>query len=168
MYKKNSCCSYCGDDFVNQVTYPRICFHCNNETYDNPSPCVVLYIDVWENNKSGTLVQRRAIEPNKDQWALTSGYMNKGETWEETSAREVYEEIGLITDPKDYSLLTVKTSESIGNLLIFGILNYRVYMKDIKFVPNEELSEIKVIYEPIELAFPIQNEMLKKKFNYKI
>jgi hypothetical protein len=38
-------------------------------------------------------------------------------------------------------------------------------MKDIHFVPNEEVSEIKLINKPIELAFPSHTEMLKRHLN---
>jgi len=165
--KKNTNCSYCGAKFAEQVTYPRRCFTCYNDTFSSPSPVAVVLINVWDDGKIGSLIQLRNIEPKRGCWAFSGGYMENGETWEQTAAREVMEEIGLESKPEDYSLLCVKTASSNGNLLIFGQLSYVVKSDKIKFEPNDEVSMIKVIHSPIELAFPTHTEMLRKHFDPK-
>jgi ADP-ribose pyrophosphatase YjhB (NUDIX family) len=165
--KKNTNCSYCGSRFAEQVTYPRRCYTCYSDTFSSPSPVAVVLINIWDGEKIGSLVQLRNIEPKKGEWALHGGYMENGETWEQTAAREVREELGLETFPEDYSLLTIKTAPSNGNLLVFGNLDYAVKLEKINsvFKPNDEVTAIKVAYEPMELAFPSHTEMLLKWFD---
>jgi hypothetical protein len=40
-------------------------------------------------------------------------------------------------------------------------------MKELNFTPNEEVTAIKIIHEPIELAFPTHTEMLALRFEKK-
>jgi NADH pyrophosphatase NudC (nudix superfamily) len=161
---KNSHCGFCGSKFAEQVLYPRRCWTCMNDTYTNPLPVVAVLLPVLRrNSNSGTLIQKRNIEPKKDCWALTSGYLNCHETWQQAAARETLEEVGLTTDPSKYLLSEIRNSDS-GNLIIFGSYNEWIKYEDIKFVSNEEVSEIKIINSPCELAFPTHTAMLAKYF----
>lgn len=166
MFKKNSYCSYCGREFATEEKFPRECGACLNYTYINPLPVAVVLLAVWGDQslkgdeRLGTLIQQRNIEPKKGEWALSGGYINAGETWQQAAARELMEEIGLQTNPEDYSLMDIRSSNNNSNLLIFGTYTHAIELKDIHFVPNAEVSKIKVIYEPIELAFPTHTEML--------
>ena len=164
---KNTCCSYCGSKFTEQIIYPRKCFNCYNDTFSNPSPVVVAIIRVWDNNRIGVLVQRRAIEPQKGGWAFSGGYMENRETWQAATAREVFEEIGLETQPDAYNLMEIITAPTSGNLLIFSRLSVVIPEGQIKFVPNHEVSEIKIVHRSnlIDLAFPSHTEFLRKELN---
>lgn len=168
--KKDTHCSYCGEKFGQVITYPRQCLGCKRETYSNPLPCAVVFIPVWDGEKNGNLIQKRGIEPKRGQWALSGGYMNNMETWQQTAAREVYEEIGLQSSPEDYKLIDVRTSPSNGNLLMFCYLANQTPLDEVLdvFVPNEEVLEIRAIYEPEALAFPIQTEMLYQFMGVKL
>jgi 8-oxo-dGTP pyrophosphatase MutT (NUDIX family) len=165
IYIKNSHCSYCGTLFLEQIVYPRHCLCCDGIAYSNPTPAVITLINVWDKGQIGVLIQKRNIEPKRGQWAFAGGYMENGETWEQTAAREVFEEIGLQTDPEKYQLIQIKTSPISGNLLIFGRYLPVIAEEQIKFMPNDEVSAIKIAHrgDPIELAFPLHTELLQKE-----
>jgi len=146
---KDSHCSYCGAKFTEQENWPRKCFICWHESYKNPLPVVVTLLNVWDGKRLGTLIQQRNHDPKKGEWAIV---------------REVREELGLETDVGDYLLSDVLSNTDKSNLLVFSICLKTFDMKDIKFVPNAEVTAIKIIHEPIELAFPTHTEMLAIRF----
>lgn len=168
-YAKDTYCSYCGTKFTDQKSWPRKCFICWNESYKNPIPIVVSMIGVEINYKMGILIQQRNIEPAKGQWALPSGYINHGETWEEAAVRENFEEMNLESTIEDYDLYGLRKPAS-GNMLIFchqfpeydgtdTSPNGRRILKLIEdFKPNEEVSALGIYYGDQELAFPTHNE----------
>jgi ADP-ribose pyrophosphatase YjhB (NUDIX family) len=147
-FVKDSHCSYCGTKFTEQKEWPRKCFRCWNESYKNPIPIVVAIVRVFQrdtNTQCGWLIQQRNIPPEKDGWAFPSGYINFGETWQQAAARELQEEVGLVSSPDDYELYDVVAS-STGNMLIFCIHRDGVYQDEVKFEPNEEVSAVQSIH----------------------
>lgn len=164
-FTKGSHCGWCGTRFAEQITYPRKCFRCGNDTYVNPIPVSVALIPMWhdhnELHQAGILITKRNIEPKKGQWALPGGYLDMGETWQKGCAREVFEEVGLETDPENYELFGVELAMN-GNLLVFGLYKGFKTYEDINFVPNEETSSIDLAYTPAELAFPTHTAALNK------
>lgn len=164
---KDSYCSYCGSKFLEQKSWPRKCFICWNESYKNPIPIVVSMIGVEIDNKMGILIQQRGIEPGKGEWALPSGYINHGETWEEAAVRENSEEMGFVSTVDDYRLYGLRKPAS-GNMLIFCTYfpewdgtdtEAKKILKLIEeFTPNEEVSALGIYYGDQELAFPTHNE----------
>lgn len=161
---KGSHCSYCGSKFAEQKAWPRICFRCGHTSWSNPLPVVVTILNVWDNNKLGTLIQQRNIDPHKGGWALTGGHIDGGETWQEAAVREVREELGLETRQEDYLLSDVTSNTDRSAILIFTINLHSFFMDEIKFAPNEEVSDIKIVHEAIELAFPTHTAILKERF----
>ena len=160
---KNSHCSYCGSPFgcTEALPAPRTCNDCHNITYFNPTPVVVVMLPVYYRKVNGVLIQKRNIEPQKGEWALCSGYIDLGETWQQAAQREIREEINLESDPADFELDYVCNSTQ-GNILICSNYSYWVDFEQINFLPNEEVTEIKMISSPMELAFPTHTEMLDK------
>lgn len=169
---KNSHCSYCGNQYVKGTIFPKQCGACQCITYSNPLPVVVVMIPVREEFfavaqrgfvapavRYGLLIQKRNIQPKKDEWALHSGYIDQGETWQQAAVRELQEEIGLETTTEQFKLYDVLSSDNNLNLLIFctyiGTLRS---IKQLNFVPNEEVSELKIMYEDTALAFPSHTE----------
>lgn len=165
---KNSHCSFCGALFLEQVNWPRKCVVCQFETYSNPLPVSVTFVDVWTTRtaavQAGTLIQKRNIQPKKGEWALSGGYINAFEKWQDAAARELFEELGLTVSPQDIKLFDVVDDDK-NHLLVFNHLKRPVYLDEIKFEPNDEVSEIKVIHHSMELAFPIHTLMLKRYIN---
>ena len=164
---KDSHCSFCGTRFTEQKTWPRKCFRCYNDSYKNPLPVVVTLINVWEGNKLGTLIQQRAHDPEKGGWAFTGGYVDEHETWQEAIVREVREELGLETEVTDYLLSDVLSNTDKSNLLVFSMCLKTFDVKELNFTPNAEVTAIKIIHEPIKLAFPTHTEMLALRFEKK-
>jgi len=166
-YVRDSHCAYCGTRFTEQKEWPRKCFNCYNDSYKNPLPVVITILNVWENNKLGTLIQQRNHNPKKGEWAFTGGYIDQNETWQEAIVREVREELGLETETKDYLLSDVLSNTDKSNLLVFSICLKTFEAKEINFIPNSEVTAIKIIHKPIELAFPTHTEMLALRFEKK-
>lgn len=162
---KNTYCSYCGLPFNLDCVYPKQCVRCLNITYLNPLPIVVVLLSVENafamlgSPENGILIQQRNIEPAKGNWALPSGYIDFGETWQQAAAREVNEEMYIVTSPEKYNLWDVKTSSN-GNLLIFCNYSDLVLCERDKFVPNDEVMAIDVVNSPVELAFPTHTEVV--------
>jgi 8-oxo-dGTP diphosphatase len=163
-FVKGKHCSYCGSAFAEQKLWPRICFRCGNTTWANPLPVTVAVLNVWDGNKLGTLIQQRNIDPHKGDWALTGGYIDHGETWQNAIVREVREELGLETREEDYLLADVLSNTDKTTMLVFAVNIQSFFMDEIKFVPNNEVSAIKIVHEAIELAFPTHTAMLKERF----
>lgn len=157
---KDTFCSYCGTKF-NSGSYPKACEQCNNITYLNPIPICLVILAVYDDYKlQGYLIQKRGIEPKKDEWAFTSGYLEFGETFQEGSARETYEELGIKLDPNTFSLYKVLNATN-GNLLIVSWNHITV--DDLKlFSPNREVLDILVIKKNMKLAFPTHTALIKE------
>ena len=152
-YAQDTYCSYCGNKFLEQKAWPRKCFTCWNESYKNPIPIVVSMIAIQPSkfgDRIGLLIQRRNIEPKKGEWALPSGYINHGETWQEAAVRENEEEMNFSSSPEDYRLWDIKKPTS-GNMLIF--CTYRKVVTDraeeliTRFVPNSEVLALGMYHD---------------------
>lgn len=167
-WNKNSHCSFCGAYFLEQTKWPRKCVVCQNDSYSNPLPVSVTFVDVWTTrhgaSQAGTLIQKRNIQPKKGEWALNGGYLNAHEKWQVGAARELQEELGLTVEPSAIKLFDVVDDDK-NHLLIFNHLVRPVYLDEIKFEPNEEVSAIRVIHHLEELAFPIHTQMLARYLN---
>lgn len=169
-YKKHSHCSYCGHLFSNQTLWPRQCMDCDNTSFNNPLPTVVVmlpvisYIDNYI--KYGQLIQKRAINPMKDKWALTGGYIDGGETWQHAAAREVKEELGLLSNEKHYRLWNVSASSTKEHILVFcysiKYINFINGKLDFDFKSNNEVLEVDVMWDKMELAFAAHTEEANK------
>lgn len=163
-FKRDSHCGYCGTKFTEQEKWPRMCFRCYNESYKNPIPIIVTLVPVHDDSRDvvcqcGWLIEQRGIEPQKGGWALPSGYIDFGETWQQAAVRELQEEVGLDTKPEDWKLVTIVTPPS-GNMLIF-CAHKGVRKSEIKFQPNKEVLAIDFPILPTHanLCFPSHNEV---------
>jgi ADP-ribose pyrophosphatase YjhB (NUDIX family) len=158
-YQRHSHCSFCGTPFPVDLAWPRHCSYCNNISYVNPLPVVVVLVPVDD----GLLVVRRNIPPQLGKLALPGGFIDLGETWQEAGAREVYEEARLEIDPTSMREFLVRSTPE-GLLLVFGLAAPMQGRNLPPFVANSEASERLVAYEPLELAFPLHYEAMRAYF----
>ena len=123
-------------------------------------PVVVLLIPTDDN---GLLVAERGIDPKKGYLALTSGFMELGETPAETGAREHQEETGIAIDPQELEWFGFSKKPEL--LLIFLCLKRPLTKAEVaSFVPTTEAVRMQVIYGPETLAFSSHTTMVAEYF----
>jgi 8-oxo-dGTP pyrophosphatase MutT (NUDIX family) len=134
-------------------------------SYNNPTPVVVGLLRIAPDWQYGTrlVAVRRAIEPKLGQFAFPGGYVDANESAEDAVVREVFEETGISTEAGHWRPLTTRITPT-NNLLIFMryIAPLEPYVID-GFVPNREVSELKLVDEGDTLCFPLHTEILGRK-----
>jgi ADP-ribose pyrophosphatase YjhB (NUDIX family) len=158
MNAKNSHCSYCGAEFPPAEPWPKKCRVCDNSTYLNPLPVVVVLLPVAE----GLVVIRRNVEPQKGTLTLPGGYLDLGETWQEGARRELLEETGIGIRPDELSLFDVQNGLD-DTLVIFG-LGARQPRECFRPFSSAETQEVALIEKPIELGFPMHTRVVRSYF----
>ncbi len=148
-------CSFCGGRYPDTHTWPRTCATCGETTWSNPLPVAVVLVPVAHpGGRDGLLVVRRGIEPFRGELALPGGFIETGESWQEAAARELWEETGVRSAPEEVRLFDVHSSYRGRSLLIFGLVP-RLHPDEVPVpVDNPEVTEVKVLAEASELAFP--------------
>lgn len=177
MSKPHTFCHYCGEQYSSSA-WPRTCGACGNTTWRNPIPVVVSLVRVRYNKSDpegdGLLVVRRSIEPRHGELAFPGGYVDYGESVQQAAAREVCEETsGLIDLHHDYfEVLEVEKASTNENLLIFCLSRKVVCSigpEDLEqFKGNPEVSELRLIHSPMELAWPTHTDLARKYFKGEI
>ena len=156
---KDSFCSYCGVQFIDDPQYPKKCSSCGEYAWGNPIPVVVILFTVENQGKTGVLIQQRNINPEKGKWALTGGYVNNKEDWREAAVRETMEELKLETNPNKFELVDVIAGKNSLTLLIICKYNEPISYEILSsFEPNEEVQALDVMWEPRELAFSVHTK----------
>lgn len=151
-------CHFCGSAFaVDSVDFPRLCTSCGKSTFRNPLPVAVMVIPV----ANGLLAVRRTIPPHVGKFVLPGGYINYDETWQAAAVREVMEETGLVIDPAEVQIFDARSAPD-GTLLIFGLIEPLTSSTFPDFTENNEVSELKVVTDAQELAFPLHAEVMER------
>lgn len=157
--KPHAHCHFCGAKHESEK-WPRVCGACHGTTWRNPIPIVVVLVPVGD----GLLVGKRGIHPGFGQFAHTAGYMELGESWQQAASRELLEETGVNVPADLIQLHGLRMASSTGNLLVFCKTPPLVASAFDIFKPNHEVTELMVITEPTELAFPTHTEMADRYF----
>ena len=165
-----SFCHYCGHSMAGATTTdegPR-CPNCGNVTFLNSVAVSVLIAPcgVHESGRDhGVFIQKRGIEPARGEWALPSGYVMAGETWETAACREANEEINIVCRHEQAAeekpkMLLLANSSTRKQVIIVGVVKqvFRVG----EFAPNEEVLERAVLFpsDDQQLCFPIHRQAL--------
>jgi ADP-ribose pyrophosphatase YjhB (NUDIX family) len=158
-YAKDSFCSYCGAPFAGDQGWPRLCAQCQQWSYRNPLPVVVVLLPVGE----GVLAVRRAHRPAQGQLALPGGFIELPESWQEAGARELQEETGVQTGPERLTVFRVYSAPD-GTLLIFALAPAHSEDDLPPFSPSPEASERVILPAPVELAFSLHTRVLGEYF----
>ncbi|MGX7670446.1 NUDIX domain-containing protein [Plantactinospora sp. DSM 117369] len=155
----HSHCSYCGTAYA-APAWPRVCAHCGQTSWRNPSPVALAILPVLTADGIGVVVQRRDIEPGRGLLALPGGFIDYGEDWRDALVRELREETGLVADAETARLYAVHSVPAGGTILIFGVLPARPAESLPASAPTEESTEWLVLTEPAELAFATHTQVL--------
>ncbi len=158
MLERNSHCSYCGNRFPAEETWPKRCHACGNKTYLNPLPVAVVLVPVAD----GIVVIRRNTEPRKGTLTLPGGYIDLGETWQEAGQRELREETGIEIACSDLVLYDVMNGLD-GTLVVFGLAAPK--SRDcLQPFTSKETQEVALIDRPIELGFAMHTRVVQRYF----
>lgn len=127
--------------------------------YSNTPTVVVVLVPL----QGGLLMIRRAL-PGEGQGrlALPGGYQMLGQTWQEAGACEVLEETGVRIDAEALRILTVETTPDRRQNLLFCQSPPADHQG--AFTHDAEVSEVLVIHEPVETAFPLHTRMVWRFF----
>jgi len=101
-HKKNTFCSNCGSQSVRSPAgSTRICKSCGTIYYPTLSPVGIATISDASNSK--LLLVRQSRHP-KGMYSCVAGFVDSGETLEDSIRREVAEEVGLTVRSIDYKV----------------------------------------------------------------
>lgn len=154
MKRPHTHCPDCGAKLPDGE-FPKRCAGCEAMHFLNPAPVAVLVQPV----DGGVLTVRRAIDPGRGELALPGGFVDVNETWTAAAARELNEETGLVIDADDVKVRDVISAPD-GTVLIFGIAPEVERSAVADFEPSREVSELAIVEQPCELAFPLHTEVL--------
>ncbi len=162
----NTYCTYCSKAFETN-TYPKLCKCCNNTTFRNPIPVAVgLLPFVASSGKTGLLLVERNIRPFIGGLAFPGGFIDWNESWREAISREIFEETSVVTDPDEFSLVSLESTPDKTRVLIFGISNKIRTGRDLsKFKPGKETSNIVLSSINDELCFSLHQKVFDKWHN---
>ena len=134
------------------------CKECGWINYDNPLPVTV---SIAINDKNEVLVARRNLEPGLGEWAFPGGFIETGETAEESCLRELKEETGIEGEVEDLIGAYIQRTEEYGDLIVLG---YRVKTLSSNIIINDEVKEAKFIsWDKLPyIPFSTHREMAKR------
>lgn len=146
-------CPYCGAPVSERIEdgQPRKwCRTCDTTLYENPIPAAcTLVVD----DQNRILLVKRSVDPKKGAWCLPGGFMENGESPENSALRELLEETGL-TGKIDLLLGLVTTPGTVyDSILMTGFL-VRSYTgkpeagddaEEVRWFPRDALPDIAFI-----------------------
>lgn len=123
--------------------------------YKNPVPVAVGLIRIDD----GFLVVQRAIPPIGG-WALPGGFINENEDAETAVSREIFEETGLHIHYKLWTPLFTSVTPRNQLLIFMKAAAHLDKCATSVFVPNTEVSAVKIARPGDELCFPLHTQAL--------
>ncbi|MCA1902672.1 MAG: NUDIX domain-containing protein [Candidatus Hydrogenedens sp.] len=145
-------CAVCGNALIltDDGEKPRpFCSSCQRFYYHNPTPATCCFVT---RTGKDLLLTKRAIYPAFGQWTLPGGYMELGETTEESAVRELYEETGLVAEQIQLLGISAQPSQQTGTILVLG------------FVVNRWKGEIKAGSDVSEAQFFLHDQLPQLAF----
>ncbi|MFD3335796.1 NUDIX domain-containing protein [Streptomyces sp. NPDC058700] len=160
---KDSHCSCCGAAHPADAGWPRTCPACGHTAYRNPLPVAVALLPVTDGAGTGLVVITRTIEPARGGVALPGGFIDHGEDWRTAVTRELREETGIEAPAERVGLADAMSSPG-GHLLLFGLLPPRPARDLPPSTPTDETNGHHVLHAPVDLAFPLHTEAVRRWF----
>ncbi|HSD12091.1 MAG TPA: NUDIX domain-containing protein [Patescibacteria group bacterium] len=158
-FEKDAFCSYCGAKYRSE-RWPRECGACGNTVWRNPTPVAVAVVPCG----GGILGVRRGIMPKKGELALPGGFIDFGESWQRGVCRELFEELGVVAEPDEVSLLAAHSVPNGRQIILFGLTTPVDPASLPPFAPNEEVTERVVLTGGETLAFPLHEDVMRQYF----
>ena len=176
----NSHCHACGAKYQDEALHKK-CHVCGTIHWLNPRPVAVLLQPVHDGVRRGVLIGLRGIEPQKNTWGLTGGFMETSDDGAEHGmVREYGEEtrfqnvspaqVGPYCDDPQVQLMFSGGSGDLDKpftrqILTFGYSKRAIPIDALAdFVPDDETLAIDVAWEPRELSFPLHTRALQLFF----
>ncbi len=89
--KMSQFCGYCGNPMIHHKKEPaKWCNHCNKMLFPRISPAVLVLV-----HKNNQILMARSHHFPDGIYSILAGFVEQGETLEQTAHREVYEEVGI-------------------------------------------------------------------------
>ena len=155
-------CPRCSNTFK-QENGVLVCTSCGLHFYNNPKPCTSV---VFVNSKGEYLLVKRAVDPKKGWWDIPGGFVEDGETFEQSAKREVKEELGLTVDDLQY--FGSFYDKYLYQNIVYSTLAvvYTAKLPDGTITPDDDVADY-AFFKPNEipldrLAFPSMIETFKQ------
>lgn len=162
MSNKDTYCSFCGTVFnEDQISYPKTCSSCNNTTIKNLQLNVLAIVPILDKGKIGLLLCKKSTNP--EGWEIPGGSMYFGETWEQSVTRELNEQTCINLPENMFNLLRAITPSENLTLVCQSTWLDITDSPLPEFVPNDNVLEVKVAFEPEELASSTHTELLAER-----
>ncbi|MCA9380472.1 NUDIX domain-containing protein [Candidatus Dojkabacteria bacterium] len=164
IYDAYKYCLLCGGEVVGESNV-RKCNSCGKTRFINPSPATGAII--IKDNKF--LLTKRAHEPAKGTWDIPGGFVEPGETFEQSITREIFEEMGVKATKIKYFNSKFDHYEYEGVMDDIIVINFLVEVDSFDFKPDDDITETKffgmeeVPYE--EIKFPSVSNTIREYFN---
>jgi ADP-ribose pyrophosphatase YjhB (NUDIX family) len=132
-------CPYCSNRLEKKVwngAVRQFCSRCAEPIYDNPVPAVCAVVADAEDR---VMLVRRAVAPKPGLWCLPGGFMELGETPEETTLRELREETGITGEVVSLMGIRATPSRLYHTVLLTG---FEVRPSGGAPIPGDDASEI--------------------------
>lgn len=154
-----SFCPKCGHKSEKKSENLLVCPECGYNFYINPAATNAL---ILENSKGEILLVKRKFEPKKGYLDLPGGFVETGESLEESSIREIREELGVgMTDvkyfgsyPDEYLFqgINVKTLGFIltGKIAEDADIKVSDDVEEAKFYPKDNLPIEEIAFESLK------------------
>lgn len=143
-------CPKCGNKSDRKSQNLLVCPNCGYNFYINPAPTNAIII---ENDKGEVLLAKRKFEPKKGFLDLPGGFIEIGESAEESSIREAKEELGVeVTDVKYFASYA---DEYLYQGVLIKTLGLTLTAKiegNQKIIPSDDVEEV-VFYKKDEIPF---------------
>lgn len=133
-----------------------VCTQCGQIVYLNPLPCVAAVLV----RDGRVLLVKRNIEPGFGEWGLPAGFMEWGESPEESLQREVLEETGMRCQSPELLTVCSEVIEPYGHVVILG---YTATVNDDNPVPGDDAAaaEFFALDSHPALAFVTHRQIMK-------
>ncbi len=151
-------CPRCSTSLKKEKDHLLICGKCGYEFYINAVPCNAVII---ENEKGEIMLTKRKFDPAKGMWDWPGGFIDAGETLEESVKREIKEELGvevrvdktigtyigryLFQDINAYLFCV-----AVSAIIISGYLKVSDDITEYKYFPPQEILNMEVAFEAIK------------------